>query len=659
MIEELMAAWEAGTLTDEQRRRLNELVREDPGPVAAQLEVEAMLRWHHGLEAAPASRRWAYWAAAAALLVAALWFFRTPELSPDWSVTGAAEWSVLDSNRIRLVRGELHVAGAGNLVIETPAGEATAAGTEFLIAAHPKGGNAMFTRVFVLAGLVTLTNAMGSATAGPSELLSAKQDEAPVKEIVRSNSEFGIDIYRKLAADQPDENLFISPYSIASVLAMASEGARGRTALQMGQMLHYPDAARREGDDAQRIPWETARIHTGMADLNRLFNREETAEQKEMKAEIATAREKLASVNESIRKARDDGDWDRISALEDEGGKLADRVNELQRKVAAYELSVANAIWGERTYPFNADFVKTVTGAYDTGAVRDADFRGNPEAERVRINQWAAERTHDRIPTILGDGTVTPDTRMILVNALYFKGEWVSPFDPERTAAGDFTRTDGSKVKTDLMNAPHMNTARYAAFNADGSPFATPDRIKVGQKDGLYPDADGFALVELPYRGDDVSMVLLVPNRHDGLAALEKSLTAEKLEAWVGALKGRALNVTMPKFRSESSFLLNDTLKALGMTDAFDPTQADFSGMTEAGSGADPLYVGFVVHKTWLEVNEKGSEAAAVTAMGMRAGGIPQTVPFIPAIRADRPFLYMICDVRSGTTLFVGRMVKP
>ena len=160
---------------------------------------------------------------------------------------------------------------------------------------------------------------------------------------------------------------------------------------------------------------------------------------------------------------------------------------------------------------------------------------------------------------------------------------------------------------------------------------------------------------ELAYRGDDVAMVVIVPNRADGLAALEKRLSAESLEEWIGTLETRATTVALPKFRSESSLTLNETLKALGMTDAFDPKRADFSGMTTA----ELLYVGFVVHKTFLDVNEKGSEAAAVTAMGMRAGGVPQTVPFIPVIRADRPFVYLIRDVRSGTVLFVGRMVTP
>ncbi|OGG51740.1 MAG: hypothetical protein A3F84_07600 [Candidatus Handelsmanbacteria bacterium RIFCSPLOWO2_12_FULL_64_10] len=656
MIEELMAAWEAGTLTEEQRARLNALAREDPGPIAEQLRVEAMLRWHHGLNAAPSHRivRWMSVAAAAALLVGAFFLFRTPDLSPDWRVTGAAEWRVLDSNRIRLARGELHVAGNGNLVIETPHGEATASGTEFLIAVH-HGGDAMFTRVFVLAGIVTLTNAMGSAAGGPSELLLARQDEAPAKEVVRSNSQFGIDLYRHLAAEKPDENLFISPYSIASVLAMASEGARRETARQMGEMLHYPQAARREGDDAQRIPWETARIHTGMAELNRLFNRQETAEEKEMKREIEALREKLNAVNEAIRKAMNDGDWRGAGDLEDEGRAQADRINELQRKIAAYELSAANALWGERTCPFDPAFVKTLADSYDTGAVREADFKGDPNGERLKINAWAAERTHDRIKEILADGMVTSDVRLILVNALYFKGEWVSPFDPAKTKRGPFTLADGTAVDTDLMNAGHLETARYAAFNDDGSAFETPKRIQVGQKEGLYPGDDGFAMVELAYRGDDVAMVVIVPNRADGLAALEKRLSAESLEEWIGTLETRATTVALPKFRSESSLTLNETLKALGMTDAFDPKRADFSGMTTA----ELLYVGFVVHKTFLDVNEKGSEAAAVTAMGMRAGGVPQTVPFIPVIRADRPFVYLIRDVRSGTVLFVGRMVTP
>jgi serine protease inhibitor len=299
--------------------------------------------------------------------------------------------------------------------------------------------------------------------------------------------------------------------------------------------------------------------------------------------------------------------------------------------------------------------VDAVNAHYGAGGVRNVDFAGDPEAARRIFNDWASDQTKGRIKEVLPAGSVTPDTRLILANAVYFLGEWAEPFDVSETKPADFLSA-GGKVKTPMMRHDYMNKA-YAAFNADGSFFATPEKVNPNaqRQTARYPGAGGFQMVELPYKGGDLSMVVLVPQSADGLAALEEKLASERLAGWMAALKSRTLNVEMPKFRVDTNYDLIPTLKSLGMTHAFDRT-ADFRGIA-----SEPLFIGGVVHKAFVEVGEKGTEAAAVTAIEAAANSDrpEEMVPFIPTVRADRPFLFVIRDVKTGTVLFMGRVADP
>jgi len=552
-------------------------------------------------------------------------------LAAGWRIapTGAAEFRVLRPDAIRLDRGELFVAAAGDvpaaepLTIETPAGRVTGQAASFYVGCHaddavrsdrvdrdgknPGSGKerpmktTMLTRVLVLAGLVTLANVHGEATGRADDLLVAQAEAAPEAHAVAANTDFGLDLYAQLAKENAGKNLFFSPYSMASALAMTAEGARGETAAEMGKVLRYPEAARRIGADAQLLPWNTGLIHTGMAKLNDRFQ---------------------------------------------------------SRADTPYEISVANALYGEQTYPFSPDYVATISKFYGTGAVVPVDFVNAFELARLRINAWAAEKTHDRIKELVPEGALDPLTRLVLLNAIYFKGNWAEQFDAKHTKEEDFHAAGGVKVRLPMMHNAEISGGRYAAFKADGTPFQTPKMTTRGAEPAtLYPGAGGFQVAELPYKGKDLSMVIVVPQDADGLAAVEKQLTTANLAAWLGKLESRDMDVAMPKFRIETDYKMNETLQAMGMKQAFDGSRANFDGLIANGS-AD-LYIAHVFHKAFVEVTEKGTEATAATAVVIKPGSANPPIPFTPAIRADRPFLFAIRDVKTGTLLFLGRMADP
>jgi serpin B len=413
-----------------------------------------------------------------------------------------------------------------------------------------------------------------------------------------ASSQFAFDLYAQLATENSGENLFFSPYSVVNALAMTAEGARGKTALEMGEVFGLQPVARTK--TALR-PWDFGSLHAGIGALNERFNR-------------------------------------------------ADK---------AYELEVANAIWGERTFDFNPDYIDVMRGHYGLNTLIEADFKTNPDEERVRINEWVEKLTRDRIKDLLPDGSIDPLTRMVLVNAIYFKGDWKIPFKKRLTERSDFLLTSGGKSKIDLMEAPGLESARYAAFEADGSYFETPATTDFrAPKESRYPSDGGFAMIELPYDGGEMSMVVIAPNDPEALGAIEEKLSPKALAGWLSKLQGREVNVFLPKFKAETSYEMNKTLSAMGMADAFDMTSANFDGMIRGESKAE-LAISGVFHKAFVAVDEEGTEAAAATAVVLAARTSVGPKPFTPDFRADRPFLYLIRDTESGAILFLGRMVKP
>ena len=386
---------------------------------------------------------------------------------------------------------------------------------------------------------------------GSLVLAEEKRDDAAEK-VVAGNNQFALDLYGQIKS--LDGNLFYSPYSISTAMAMTYAGAENETAKQMAQTLHF----------------------------------------------------ELAPVD-----------------FHTDFGHLINQLN-LQGQKGDYQLSIANALWGQKDFPFLDSFLELNRQCYRAG-LENVDFVKETEKTRKRINRWVEKQTQDKIKNLIPAGMLDAMTRLVLTNAIYFKGDWALQFDAEQTKDEPFYITPAKTV-----NAPLMHQK---------------DRFKYGQTDALQ-------LLELPYKGDNLSMLVLLPDKKEGLASLEKKLNSEKLTEWQKLLRKKEVLVYLPKFTTTCRYDdLAKTLADMGMPLAFTPA-ADFSGMT----GGKDLFISDVVHKAFVEVNEEGTEAAAATGVAMRLTAMP-TPP--PVFRADRPFVFIIKDNNTGSILFIGRIVDP
>lgn len=287
------------------------------------------------------------------------------------------------------------------------------------------------------------------------------------------------------------------------------------------------------------------------------------------------------------------------------------------------QLDIANAVFAEQTFAFLPDFLDTLSVNYGAG-VRLMDFANNPDPSRKEINQWVSDETKDKINDLLPENAVTTSTKMVLVNAIYFKADWLSPFDANDTYDGTFTLLDGSEVTVPMM----------------------------GQRMGIpYYVGNGYAAAELPYAGESAVMTVLVPDA-GRFEEVESQLNGAMFKEMLANLAPADVTLRMPKFEYESSFMLSDTLASMGMPLAFDENRADFSSMTDQQA----LYIGNVIHKAFVAVDEEGTEAAAATAVIMEGASavMPENELYI-----DRPFIYFIRDVESGQILFIGRVLNP
>jgi serpin B len=288
----------------------------------------------------------------------------------------------------------------------------------------------------------------------------------------------------------------------------------------------------------------------------------------------------------------------------------------------SFRLNIVNAIWGQKGFQFSSQFLDVLAANYGAG-LRLLDFEKAGEAARVTINDWVKQQTEGRIQDLIPQGVIDELTRLVLTNAIYFNAAWAMPFEPKLTEDGPFTLADGNQVTVPMMR----------------------------QSESLgYAEGPGYQAVELPYDGRELSMVVLLP-RPGEFASFERSLDAAQVETILKGLERNQVALVMPKWKFDSQFSLRDALVALGMRDAFTDA-ADFSGMT----GSRDLYIQAVVHKAFVSVDERGTEAAAATAVLMRLTAAPaQPVE----VTVDRPFLFLIRDVQTGAILFVGRVMNP
>ena len=379
-------------------------------------------------------------------------------------------------------------------------------------------------------------------------------------EVVNANTLFAYDLYQTLKSDKENagKNIFFSPYSISTALALTYEGAKGTTADEISSVFHFPknDTVRQNG-------------YQGL----------------------------LASLN---------------------------------RPDSAYSLKTANALWAEKTYPFLSAYTKTAEESYKA-EVRNMDFINAPDASRETINQWVEEQTEDRITDLLPEGAITPLTRLVITNAVYFKGTWVLQFDKNETQPAEFRSESGEYVTADMMYR-NDKKARYA-----------------------YAETDDLQLLRMPYEhenGKALSMLVLLPK--DGkITTAETALGTKGLEDAVFSMETRQVEVLFPKFTLETTYSLSNTLKTMGMPTAFG-SDADFSGM----DGTRNLSISGVNHKAFVDVNEEGTEAAAATSVEMGVTSMP-VGEIVPVFRADHPFVFQITDDETGMLLFMGRIADP
>jgi serpin B len=309
-------------------------------------------------------------------------------------------------------------------------------------------------------------------------------------------------------------------------------------------------------------------------------------------------------------------------------GALQKALNDSEKK-SGVQLAVANSLWPQQNHPILPEYLKTIQDDF-ASAIFPVDYKTQAEAARLRINAWVEDQTQKRIQNLLHPGDVADTTRLILVNAIYFKGNWAEKFDSANNLTAPFTLASGATQPATFMYKK-LSGARYA----DVADAPVPLQI-----------------LALPYQGGTLEFDALLPALPAALSDLEKKLTSENLTAWLGQLAHRSsVEVFLPKFKLNTRYALVAPLQKLGLADAF-TDHADFSRM----DGQQDLFIGNIVHQAFVEVNEDGTEAAAATGVVVRTLAVEASPP---VFRADHPFLFLIRDTASGAILFLGRFATP
>lgn len=295
----------------------------------------------------------------------------------------------------------------------------------------------------------------------------------------------------------------------------------------------------------------------------------------------------------------------------------------------SFRLNIINDIWGQKDYEFRKSFLDTLAAHYGAG-LRIVDYRNNPEAARIAINDWVSRETEEKITELIPQGIINELTRLVLTNALYFKAAWEKPFSKDSIGLRPFHLLNGNETKVYMMK--QTNTFPYIERN-------------------------DYQAVELPYNGQGISMVVILPSEGK-FTEFEGRFDFSQLRSILSGLDDERVRLSIPKYKLESDFQLDKALSLMGMPEAFDWRKADFTRMTTEKD--EPLYIGTVLHKSFIDVDEKGTEAAAATAVVMMTGAAPGSKPDEPKIMTvDRPFIFLIRDMETGTILFLGRVMLP
>ena len=458
-----------------------------------------------------------------------------------------------------------------------------------------------------------------------------------------SNVEFAWRLHRELALTGPNDNLVWSPLSMQSVLAVLGEGARGRTAEELGMCLGLPASARRPGDAAR--PWDFTSIHQA----NRLATSALCApwsppDQEQSERMLKQTPDKLTR-----------REYGKIQEMTTVGG---DRLGPYR----PFVFRSVNRLWVQRGLPLEAECLATIRGNYGQGIVEGVDFVGNRMAERLRVNGWIERETEGLLKDFIGQDEWSHQTRLVATNVVYLRADWSVRFDPASTVRERFYALGQSAA----IGVPMMQNkmwARYAAFNRDGTPFATPEEVPLDANDAdpaFYPNKGGYHLVEMTYAGQRASMVLVQPTRFARLVDLEATLTTAQLRDMLNAGKQRQCFVKLPRFKTRTTSSLLDPMARLGLAALAKARDADFTGLCAPQEARDRLYLEALRQTADIEVNERGTVAAAASSGSlMGLGGAPATRRFVPQFIANQAFLYFIKDEETDQILFMGRLMNP
>jgi len=391
---------------------------------------------------------------------------------------------------------------------------------------------------------------------------TAEEQPSPVdtRTVIEANNRFACDLYRTLSDEERNEgqNIFFSPHSISTALALTYEGAGGETADEIRSVFYFPE--------------NKSSLREGYRSL-------------------------IAGIN---------------------------------RNDSNFTLRTANALWAEKTHAFLPGYI-SVAEDYYGAEVENMDFVSAPEESRQTINRWVEDRTEEKIKDLIPAGAIDSLTRLVITNAVYFKGAWVLQFDEELTSEWAFTTARGETVTVDMM----QRTDEDARYN--------------------YTETDSLQILRMPYEHEgttSLSMLILLPKTND-IGMAEEALGTQELSDAIAGMRDERVRVYFPKFTLECEYLLTDTLPAMGMPTAFGPG-ADFSGL----DGTHELFITDVIHKAFVEVNEEGTEAAAATAVVFGKSAAMEEEP-VPVFRADHPFVFLIIDDENGNVLFMGRLAEP
>ena len=374
------------------------------------------------------------------------------------------------------------------------------------------------------------------------------------RDVIEANNRFAINLYSQYKSEEG--NIFFSPFSISTAMAMVYEGAEGKTAKEIKSVFGFP-----KYDNSRR-------------------------------------------------------------------NQYSNLLSEINKKDNEYALKTANALWAEQDFHFLDEYLTTVEKYYE-GKTTNLDFRNEPEASRLIINNWVEDKTNNKIKDLFPEGSIHPLTRLVLTNAIYFKAEWLKQFDADKTRDMNFRVNPDKSIKVPMM----QRTDRKSIFD--------------------YTQNEDLQILEMPYAGEDLSMLILLP-LDDDIEVLENSFTIEKLTEWKKSLRKRRVNIYIPKFKFETKYFLSETLSDLGMPTAF-TNSADFSGMT----GTKDLKIDKVIHQAFIEVNEEGTEAAAATGVIMAMKSFRKQKHPTPVFKADHPFIFIIQQNETGNILFMGRVRNP